>query len=80
MRQQARQLKVVDGRETITGFFIDFFTWPIVAFGRWLSNTFDRINIFVFILDFLFEAPFKTVLKLIEDWFAFIKERKDEML
>lgn len=79
LRQQARQLKVVEGRETITAFLVDFFTLPVVAFGKWLSNTFDKINVFVFFLDFLFEVPFKSLLKMIEDWFNFLKEKKDEM-
>ncbi len=79
LRQQARQLKVVEGRETITGFLVDFFTLPVVAFGKWLSTTFDRVNVFVFFLDFLFEVPFKSLLKMIEGWFAFLKEKKDEM-
>jgi len=80
LRQQARQLKVISGRETITSFIIDFFSFPIIAFGRWLSNTFDRYNFFVFILDFMFEIPFKTILRIIEDWFHFLKEKKEEIL
>lgn len=79
LREQARQLKVVASRDRFSGFIIDFFTLPIVAFGKWLSITFDRINIFVFILDYLFEIPFKTLLRVIEDWFSYLKERKEEM-
>lgn len=79
LRQQARQLKVVDGRETLSAFLVDFFTLPVVAFGKWLSTTFDRINVFVFVLDFLFEIPFKSLLKMIEDWFMFLKQKKEDM-
>lgn len=80
LRQEARQLKVIKGRETISSFIIDFFAFPVVAFGKWLSTTFDKYNFFVFILDFLFEVPFKTLLKVIEDWFHFLKEKKEEMM
>jgi len=79
LRQQARQLKVISGRETMVGFLVDFFTFPVMALGKWISTTFDRVNIFVFVLDFLFEVPFKTALKLIEDWFAFLKEKKEDL-
>jgi len=79
LRQQARQLRAIGGRETIFTFMVDFFTLPIVAFGRWLSTTFDKVNIFVFMLDFLFEMPFKTLLKIIDEWFAYLKEKKEEM-
>lgn len=80
LRQQARQLKIAAGRETITSFVIDFFSFPVIALGKWLSNTFDRYNFFVFILDFMFEIPFKTILRIIEDWFNFLKEKKEEIL
>jgi hypothetical protein len=79
LRQQARQLKVMSAQETMLGFLVDFFTLPILSFGKWLSTTFDRVNIFVFILDFLFEVPFKTALKAIDEWFSYLKEKKEEM-
>jgi hypothetical protein len=79
LRQQARQLKVVEGRETLSGFIIDFFSYPIVALGKWLSTTFDKINVFVMALDFLFEVPFKSLLKVLDDWFQFLKEKKEEI-
>lgn len=79
LRQQARQVSILKDKENIVTFIIDFFALPIIAFGKWLSTTFDKINIFVFILDFLFELPFKTLLKVIEEWFQFLKEKKDQM-
>lgn len=79
LRQQARQLKVTADKETILAFLLDFFSLPVVAFGKWLSTTFDKVNIFVFMLDFLFEVPFKSLLKIIEDWFQFLKDKKEEI-
>lgn len=79
LRQQARQISVLKDKDNIFTFIIDFFALPIIAFGKWLSTTFDKINIFVFILDFIFELPFKTLLKVIEEWFQFLKEKKDQM-
>ncbi|MBI5465795.1 MAG: hypothetical protein HY974_00730 [Candidatus Kerfeldbacteria bacterium] len=79
LRQQARQLKVLSSRETMLGFLVDFFTLPVLSFGKWLATTFDRVNVFVFLLDFMFEVPFKSLLKAIEEWFAFLKEKKEEM-
>ncbi|MFZ5391424.1 MAG: hypothetical protein ACOZAJ_04090, partial [Patescibacteria group bacterium] len=79
LRQQARQLRLVNEKDTLLAFVLDFFSLPVVTFGKWLSTTFDKINIFVFILDFLFELPFKTLLKLIEQWFHFLREKRDQM-
>ncbi len=79
LRQQARQFRVVQGRETFAAFLVDFFTLPVVGLGKWLSTTFDRYNFFVFLLDFLFEVPFKLLLKVLEHWFQVLREKKDEM-
>ncbi|MBU1039263.1 hypothetical protein KKC17_03535 [Patescibacteria group bacterium] len=79
LRQQARQLRLINEKDTMLAFALDFFSLPVVTFGKWLSTTFDKLNVFVFILDFLFELPFKTLLKLIEQWFQFLREKRDQM-
>lgn len=57
----------------------DVFTLPIISLGRWLSIKFQSINIFIFIMDFIIEAPFKVVLRAIDTFALFIKEKKDEI-
>jgi hypothetical protein len=78
-RESARELIVVDGREGILTTIVDFFSIPILRVGRWISLNFSRINIFVFIFDFIIEAPFKAFIEIIEDFFAFIREKKEEI-
>ena len=58
---------------------IDFFAIPILSVGHWISAKFAKINIFVFIMDFIIEAPFKVVIEIIEEWIGFVKEKKDEI-
>ncbi|MFQ6611218.1 MAG: hypothetical protein ACE5D7_10550, partial [Fidelibacterota bacterium] len=58
---------------------IHFFTLPIIQLGKWLSVNIAKINVFVFILDFLIEAPFKVVIQLIEDAVGYLKEKKEEI-
>ena len=53
---------------------------PIVATGKWLSEKFSRINVFVFFLDFIIEAPFKIFVEIAEEWTKYVKERKDELV
>ena len=52
---------------------------PIVSVGRWLSFNISRINIFVFIFDVLIELPLQALLEITEEWFAFLKEKKEEI-
>jgi hypothetical protein len=79
IRRTAKEWIVVDARENIIGFLIDFFSVPIIATGKWLSGKFARLNVFAFILDFIIEAPFKIVVEIAEQWTRYVRERKDEL-
>jgi hypothetical protein len=45
-----------------------------------LSGNISKVNIFIFIFDFIIEAPFKILVDIAEDWTKYIKERKDNMV
>ncbi len=79
LRVAARELFVVEGKQGIFSMFVDFYSLPILRAGKWLSRSINRINVFLFIFDFLFEAPFKIFLTVLEEWFAFLKEKKEEL-
>lgn len=79
IRGLARELIVLRKRESITGEIFDFLTTPFIRMGRFLSLNFSRINIFVFIFDFMIEAPLKIILQAIEEWLAFFKEKKEDI-
>jgi hypothetical protein len=50
-----------------------------VSFGKWLSENFSRVNVFVFVLDFIIEAPFKIFVEIAEEWTKYVRERKEEI-
>ncbi len=79
IRLNAREFFVIDDKVTLRQSVIDFFSIPILRAGRWLSLSISKINIFLFFFDFIFEAPYKIFLSLLEEWFTFAKEKKDEL-
>ncbi len=79
LRLKVRELVVIDRKDNFFVFLINLFILPFLKAGHWLSEKFSKINIFVFILDFIIEAPLKIFLEVIEDWIAFLKEKKEEM-
>jgi len=79
IRQTARELIVLDSKEGFINLLFDFFSLPIVRIGQWLSIKLSKINIFVFVLDLIIEAPLKTILEVIESWFSFVREKKEEI-
>ncbi len=80
IRKNIRELVIVPPKENILNLISDFFYIPVVAAGKWLSEKFSRINVFVFILDFIIEAPFKIFVEIAEQWTNYVKERKDEIV
>ncbi|MBU1348673.1 hypothetical protein KJ781_01235 [Patescibacteria group bacterium] len=79
LRMAARETVVVEGKQGIISATMDFLSLPILRAGQWLSRSISRINVFLFIFDFLFEAPFKMFLTVLEEWFAFMKEKREEL-
>ncbi|EKD79079.1 MAG: hypothetical protein ACD_41C00177G0014 [uncultured bacterium] len=79
VRQLAKDLVVLDRRDNLLSVTIDFFAIPIVRAGRWLSVNFSKINVFVFVLDVIIEAPFKLIIDVFEDWFAYMREKREEI-
>jgi len=79
IRQNARELVVTKRKEGIITFVTDLFSIPILRMGQWLSTKLSNINVFVFIFDFIIEAPFKTFVEVFEEWIYYIKEERDKI-
>jgi len=79
IRNSARELVVIKSKENIANELYDFLTLPFIRLGRWLSFNFQKVNIFVFIFDFMIEAPLKIILQAVEEWLAFFKEKKEDL-
>lgn len=80
IKRGIKQLIILPPRENIFSFILDFFYVPIIQVGKWLNEKFDKINVFVLILDVLIEAPFKFFVDITEEWTKYVKERKDEIV
>lgn len=79
IRSHALRWKVKTDKETILGTLGNVFMLPIIDLGEWLSVKFATINAFVFILDFIIENPFKIVLRVINDFLYFLREKQEEV-
>lgn len=80
IRKVAREMYIVERKDNILSFLADFFYVPIIEAGKWLNEKFSRLNFFVFILDFIIEAPFKVLVDIAEEWTKYVKERKEEIM
>lgn len=78
IRHNALRWRVKTDDEGLLAMLWGVFTLPVVRTGRWLSRTFSAINIFVFFLDFIIEAPFKLLLSVSDAFTTFLREKRDE--
>src|SRR3989344_2679811 len=76
LRREAKELVILDDRDSFMTVILDFFSLPVLRVGQWLSEKTPKINLFIFILDFIIEAPFKILIEVFEDWTSFQKEKK----
>ncbi|MEK7637315.1 MAG: hypothetical protein AAB402_02940 [Patescibacteria group bacterium] len=79
VRLLSKELLVVDQRENIFTVLFDFLTVPILQVGRWISLRVPKINVMIFFLDVIIEAPFKAFLEATEGFFGFLKEKREEI-
>jgi hypothetical protein len=57
----------------------NLFAVPVVRTGQWLSRKFSTINVFVFIMDFIIETPFKHMLMFSNQFILYLKEKASEV-
>ena len=80
IKRDIKKFIIIEPKEGFFSFILDFFYTPIVATGKFLSDNASRINIFVFILDFIIEAPFRVFVDVFDSWLRYVKERKENLI
>lgn len=78
IRYRARRWKLVREQGTIA-IILGVLAVPIVRAGEWLSRTFSSINVFVLILDFIIETPFKRMLHFANQFLIYLREKGEEI-
>lgn len=79
IRLSAKEYEMVD-RQGILEPLFDFFFLPILRAGHILSREIAKINIFIFLFDFVLEAPLKVIFEVAEEWIRFIRIKKEEII
>lgn len=80
IRFNANQLKVEGNQEGILSHLFDYLTLPLLNLGFLLSRGLSKLNFLTVILDFLIEAPLKSILEIFEEWTSFLREKKEEVV
>lgn len=79
IRASAKEYDMAD-RQGFLSPLVDFFFLPILRVGHILSREIAKINIFIFLFDFILEAPLKVIFEVAEEWIRFVRTKKDEII
>lgn len=79
LRSYAKQLSVIPRRDSVFNFITDFLSLPIIRAGRFISTNFSKVNVFLYILDFIIETPFKLLVEFLEKTASFIRDKREEI-
>jgi hypothetical protein len=78
IRQRAKEL-TIEEKTSFWQFILDILSIPVAKLGQWLSKKWQEYNIVSVFLTVLVDMPFSSLIKFIEDWNSFIKEKKAEL-
>jgi hypothetical protein len=67
-------------RESFFEPILSFILLPILNVGKILSSEIAKINFLVAVFDFIIEAPFKAIFEIFEEWFSFMRQKKEDIL
>lgn len=79
LRKTTNELAAIEQKDHPLTMLLELALMPTVELGRILSQGLSRINVAAFIFDFLLETPFKSITAILEEWFVFVKERKQKL-
>jgi len=79
IRQVTKELRLEE-KASILSPIGDFFFMPMLSLGKFFSSGIAKLNFFIFIFDFIIEAPFKLIFEVVEEWISFVRKRKEEII
>lgn len=79
VRQTGKEYTIAE-KESFLAPIMSFFLLPILNLGKWLSGEIVRFNFLVALFDFVIEAPFKVIFEVFEEWFAFLRRKREEII
>lgn len=80
VQYNAMEIFVTEKNEGFVSNLIDNLFLPFLNLGAWLTKYLAKINFLIILMDFLIEAPLKSIIEIVGEWFDFIRKRKEEIV
>ncbi|MFA5927289.1 MAG: hypothetical protein WCT32_04355 [Patescibacteria group bacterium] len=79
IRNIALELAMKRSRDDALTSTLEFIFLPFIRIGKAISERLARANPFILALDFLIEAPLKSIIKIMNSWWRFLSSKKEEL-
>ncbi len=79
IRNMALELAMKKSRDDSLTSVVELIFLPFIRVGKYLSAQFANFNPFILFLDFIIEAPMKTIVRIVNSWFRFVNSKKEEI-
>ncbi len=79
IREKAKELEMIEEKESFMGMLVDFFALPILYLGKWLSSRWKKYNIISVFFNALIDMPLSIFIEFLEQWRFFLKEKKEKL-
>lgn len=76
----ASEIIVTGKKEGLLSHLLTNLSLPLLNLGVWLSEILSQLNFLMILMDFLIEAPLKSIIEVVEEWTSFIRERREEVV
>jgi hypothetical protein len=79
IRNIALELAMKRTKDDAITSIVELIFLPFIRIGRAVSDKFAAFNPLILFLDFIIEAPMKTIIKILNSWFKFVNTKKEEL-
>lgn len=80
IRWESQELTIAKHSGGVIGHVMSIVAMPFINLGAWLSSGLAQINIFMFILDVVIDAPLKALVMAFEEWGQFVQRKEEEVV
>ncbi|OGM74650.1 hypothetical protein A2382_01695 [Candidatus Woesebacteria bacterium RIFOXYB1_FULL_38_16] len=80
IRYTAGEYRMTTEREGLAAHLFSLLTLPFLRLGVIFSQTISRFNFLILIMDFIFEAPIKNIVAVVDEWGGYIRRKQEEVI
>jgi hypothetical protein len=78
IRQRAKEMTIEES-SNILEFFIDMISTPIAQIGQWFASKWREYNFVSVFFTALIDTPVSTLIKIVEDWRSYLRDKKSSI-